>query len=472
MSRRLIGPVDTIWLNMDRANNLMVIDSVVFLDGPVDWDRLVEVYEERLLSRYPVFSQRPAPAATHVGPPHWEDDQDFDVARHLFRTTLEQGDDAALQEYVEQHIPVPLDRRHPLWQVHLIDGYDGGAVVYTRMHHALADGIALAQVLLSLTDDSPGGEPRQVAQAADEEPTPPPMGILDGALQVVGAAGSAASAVATAAVSAGAQLVREAPRLLDPHAIGDAFTQAERTGEIANKLLLGPHPHTPFSGTPGVAKRAVWCRPFPLADVKHVGHLAGATVNDVMMAALAGALATYVSQHGGTPEDVSTMVPVNVRPLDRPLPRELGNQFALVLFKLPLGVESPFARIAETKRRMDVIKHSPEVLLTFELIKSIGRTGTELERFFVDFFADKAIGVTTNVPGPKEPRYLAGARIRKVFAWVPLSGDQTVGVSIFSYNGEVQVGFKVDAALVPRPEELVAAFEAEVTDLVRFAHAV
>ncbi len=170
MSRRLIGPVDTIWLNMDRANNLMVIDSVVLLDGPVDWDRLVEVYEERLLARYPVFSQRPVPAATHVGPPHWEDDPDFDVSRHLFRTTLEQGDDTALQEYVEQHIPVPLDRRHPLWQVHLIDGYDGGAVVYTRMHHALADGIALAQVLLSLTDDTPEGEPRQVAEAADDEP--------------------------------------------------------------------------------------------------------------------------------------------------------------------------------------------------------------------------------------------------------------------------------------------------------------
>ena len=128
-------------------------------------------------------------------------------------------------------------------------------------------------------------------------------------------------------------------------------------------------------------------------------------------------------------------------------------------------------RIREVKQRMDRIKNSPEVMLTFGLIKAIGRTGPELERYFVDFFADKAIGVTTNVPGPTEPRYLAGARITRVLAWPPESGDQTVGVSIFSYSDEVHVGFKVDAGLVPDPERLVEAFAAEITELAGFATA-
>jgi diacylglycerol O-acyltransferase len=470
MSRRLIGPVDTIWLNMDRENNLMVIDSVMCLEGPVDWDRLLEVYKRRLLGRYPVFRQRPVQPATHVGPPHWEDDPDFDLERHVFRARLERGDDATLQDYIAGRTSLPFDRTHPLWELHLLDGYDGGAVVYTRLHHALADGIALARVLLSLTDTTPGADLAEAEE--DPEATPAPMGVLDGALQVMGAAGSAATAAAAAATTAGAHLLRDATRLLDPHVLGDAFTQAERTGGVANKLLLGPHPHSPFSGTPGIAKRAVWCEPFPLEDVKHVGRLAEATVNDVLMAAVAGALATYTRERGAPPEDLSTMVPVNVRPLDKPLPRNLGNQFALVLFKLPIGVDGPFARIAETKRRMDVIKHSPEVLLTFELIKAIGRTGPELERFFVDFFAGKAIGVTTNVPGPREPRYLAGSRITRVLGWNPMSGDQTLSTSIFSYDGQVHVGFRVDSGLVPDPENLVAAFEAEVADLLRVAHAV
>ncbi len=464
-----MGPVDTIWLNMDRPDNLMVIDSLMFLDGAVDWDRLQETMTGRLLDRYPVFRQRAVLSSTHVGPPHWEDDPDFDVERHVVRATLEGGDDGALQRYVAEHDSEPLDRAHPLWQLHLIDGYDGGAVVLSRLHHALADGIALARVLLSLTDPCP--EP----ETCEDDGTvfhDQPMGVVEGAFRVATAAGSAAGALASAVAGAGGRLLHEAPRLLDPHLVGDAFTQAERTGAIANKLLLGPHPHTPFTVPPGLRKQVAWCAPFPLADVKAVGRAAGATVNDVLIAAVAGALATYVVERGGSPEDVSTMVPVNVRPLDRPLPRTLGNQFALVLLKLPLGVEDPLDRIAESKRRMDVIKHSPEVLLTFGLIKAIGRTGPELERFFVDFFAGKAIGVTTNVPGPAEPRYLAGRRITRVLSWPPESGDQTMGISLFSYAGEVHVGFRADAGAVPDPQRLVAAFESEISGLRRVAHAV
>lgn len=467
MGKRLIGPVDTIWLNMDRANNLMVIDGLMFLEGPVDWDRVVETTRVRMIERYPVFMQRPVMSRTHLGPPHWEDDPDFDIERHLVRARLEVGDDADLQRYVSEHNSVPLDRSKALWEMHLIDGYDGGAVVFSRLHHALADGIALARVLLSLTDETaePGAAPKS------PEPQPgthdPEMGVVEGALRVVGAAGSAVGALA----SAGTQLLRDATRLLEPHVVGDAFTQAERTAAIADKLLLGPHPHLPFSGTPGTTKRVAWCDPIPLADVKRICRASEATLNDVMIAAVAGALRTYTLEHGGTPEDTATMVPVNVRALDKPLPKELGNQFALVLLKLPIGSPSPRARIAEAKRRMDVIKHSPEVFLTFGLIKAIGRSGPELERFFVDFFAGKAIGVTTNVPGPREPRYLAGSRITRILSWPPESGDQTVGISIFSYAGEVHVGFRVDAGTVPDPERMVAAFDAEITTLTGFAPA-
>lgn len=469
MSRRLIGPVDTIWLNMDRPNNLMVIDSLMFLDGPVDWDRLVETMAARLVDRYPVFRQRAVLSPTHVGPPHWEDDPDFDLDRHVLRATLDAGDDAAVQRYVAEHSSAPLDRAHPLWELHLLNGYDDGAVVFTRLHHALADGIALARVLLSMTDDTP--EP-DLDEDTDAPYHDPPMGIVEGAFRVATAAGSAAGALASAAVGLGGRLLHEAPRLLDPHVVGDAFTQAERTGAIANKLILGPHPHTPFSVTPGLQKQVAWCPPFPLEDVKEVGRAAGATVNDVLVAAVAGALASYTVEQGGAPHDVATMVPVNVRPLDRPLPRTLGNQFALVLLNLPLSIDDPLDRIAETKRRMDVIKHSPEVMLTFGLIKAIGRTGPELERFFVDFFAGKAIGVTTNVPGPTEPRYLAGRRITRVLSWPPESGEQTMGISIFSYAGEVHVGFRVDAGAVPDPARLVAAFESEMVRLRGVAHAV
>jgi diacylglycerol O-acyltransferase / wax synthase len=223
---------------------------------------------------------------------------------------------------------------------------------------------------------------------------------------------------------------------------------------------------TVLSGTPGVEKRAVWSGAYPLDDLKRVGHLAGATLNDVLLSAVAGALCRYLVVQGGQPTDLATMVPVNIRPPAAELPPELGNRFALVLVRLPSGTVAPLERLAETKRRMDEIKRSPEAMLTFGMITAMGVTGAELERQLVDFFANKAIGVTTNVPGPTTTRYLAGTRVTGALGWAPESGDQTLGVCIFTYDGTVRVGFKADADRVQEPEKLLYAFDHEVDDLV------
>jgi WS/DGAT/MGAT family acyltransferase len=347
--------------------------------------------------------------------------------------------------------------------MHLIDGHHRGGVVYTRLHHSLADGIALTEVLLALTDATPDGD----REATIATLVPRPRGMLDELRRMAGSA----AAEAEAAASRVAHLLFELPRFVDPRLLGDAIMQAERVGGIARKLLLGRRPRTPLSGTPCTTKRAVWSEPFPLAEIKHVGRMTGTTVNDVLMGAMAGALAAYMREHGGDVRDVYTLVPVNVRPLDKPLPSELGNRFALVMFKYPTTLGTPLERIAETHRRMEVIKHSPEAGLTFGLIRAIGLTGPELERVLVDFVADKAIGVTTNVPGPVTERYAAGSPIRSILSWEPSAGDQTLGISIFTYAGAVRVGFKVDTSCVREPENLLHAFDQEVAELLRLAHA-
>lgn len=448
-SRRPIDPVDTIWLNMDRPNNLMVIESLMTLTGQVDWERFLGLLEHRVIDRYPVFRQRPVQSHIPLSPAHWEDDEDFSVLRHVRRATLrEPGDDEALQDYVNTFISTPLERDRPLWEMHLIDGYagsEGGSVIYSRLHHALADGIALSQVLLSLSDASPDGD----LEEAPSPPTPARGWVQTGA-HLAGTLGAAALTL---------------PRLATPGHLVDAFSLAGQAAGVATKLLLAPHPSSPLAGVPGVQKRAIWGKPVPLSDVVAVGHRTGTTVNDVLLAALAGALATYHRDCGIEAVDVPTMVPVNVRPADEPLPRELGNQFALVLLSLPSSLDTPFARLAETKRRMDVIKHSPEVWLTFGMIKGIGRTGPDVERFLVDFFAGKATGVTTNVPGPRLPRFVAGSRVTAMLGWAPGSGDQTLATCIYTYDGLVHVGFKVDVDTIGHPEELVSAFESELACL-------
>jgi diacylglycerol O-acyltransferase / wax synthase len=464
---RRIGPVDTIWLNMDRPNNLMVIDSLTFLDEPVGWDRLQAVLRERLLGRFPVFRQRPVEPTVPWGLPHWEDDPEFALERHVRRVRLPApGDDEALRRYVEGHLGRPLDRSRPLWEATLIEGYGSGAVIFCRFHHAISDGIALTHVLMSLTDASPDPEREAGTNAADTAGTRP-AGLLGSAVRAV----SAARGLAGSVISDASSLVTGLPRWAGPAGVGDALVQGWRGVGVLNKLLLDGNPATSLGGQPGVDKTVVWSRPLPLADVKHAGRLAGATVNDVLVSALAGAIWTYLVDHDGAATDLTTMVPVNLRPLDGTLPSELGNRFALVLLKLPSGVSAPLARLAETKRRMDTIKHSPESAMAFGLITAIGRTVKDVERVLVDFFAGKAIGVTTNVAGPSAPRYLAGAKIAGMLAWAPSSGRQTLTVCIVTYNDTVRVGFKVDAEVVRDPEKLVGAFEAHVDTLTCMARA-
>jgi len=446
VARRTIDPVDTIWLNMDRADNLMVIESLMTTSGRLDRDRLAAVIEERVVSRYPVFRQRPGRAVLPGLLPRWEDDPEFDLARHLHVGELPApGGDGALQEYIAGQLDRPLPRDRPLWEVHLLQGYGGGSAVYSRLHHSLADGIALTQVLLSLTDASPEG-----TLVVDDAHPAHHHSVVELGSHLVGSVLSPWRAFSTTR---------------------QAISLTLQTTGVATKLLLAPRPSSSITGKPGPRKRAVWGHAVPLAAIKETAHGTGTTVNDVVVAALAGALSTYQVEHGDEPIDVPTMVPVNLRPDDQPLPEELGNRFALVLLTLPSGLRTPFERLAETTRRMSAIKDSPEAWLTFGMIRGIGRTGPTMERYLVDFFANKATGVTTNVPGPATPCYLAGERVVAMLGWAPESGRQTLGTCIFSYDGRLHVGFKVDTATIADPEALVTAFDAELAALRRLGHA-
>jgi len=231
-------------------------------------------------------------------------------------------------------------------------------------------------------------------------------------------------------------------------------------------LLFGHDPVWPLSGPPHPERRAAWSAPVPLDGVRAVAHAVGATVNDVLLCCVAGAVARLLSAGGGPVADLTTMVPVDVRP-PGPLPLELGNRFALVLLRLPTWQPDDLVRLLETKDRMDRIKVSPEAALTFGLIRGIGRLHPRLGRLVVDFFAGKAFGVTTDVIGPREPRLLVGERLSGVMGWVPGSGSHTVGASVVSYAGEVRVGFRTDAATVPDPTVLVRGVLACLAELRR-----
>ncbi|HSJ17991.1 MAG TPA: wax ester/triacylglycerol synthase family O-acyltransferase [Solirubrobacterales bacterium] len=448
---------DTAWLHMDRPNNLMVISGALWFDEPVDWEQLREVVSSRLVERFPRFRQRVVDSRLPLRGPHWEDDPDFDLELHLHRAALPvPGDRAALQDFLTDLIAQPLDRSRPLWNWYLIDGYGSGSAIVARMHHCIADGIALARVLLSLTDSSPeaGIEPGKPAE------TPHHGGITGTVGDVLRPARQAASLTRTLAGAAAHEAIEIAR---DPSELVDLATAASLDAKALVKTLL-PGADTPsvLKGHLGVPERVAWSDPIPLADVKAAGHALDATVNDVLIAAVTGALHTYLAARDSLVDELHAFVPFNLRPLDQPLPRHLGNRFGLVRLAIPVGTEDPYERLEQVRRGMTEIKHSPEGAVSYGMLGAIGATPAAIEQRLLELFSAAGSVVMTNVPGPREPVYLAGTPVRGVLVWAPTSGSVSMSVSIFSYNGEVTVGVMSDRGLVPDPGEIVAAFGREV----------
>ena len=431
-----LTPVDAAWLRMDDPTNLMMVTGLLVLDKPLDVRRFRAVIERRLLT-FTRFRRKVVEAPFGFGQPRWEDDRHFDLDAHLHRVALPPpGGQSELQTLVGDLMSTPLDASKPLWQLHVVEGYEGGSAVISRLHHCIADGIALIQLLLSLTDPSPrGGSRKRAAPPSDGRGG----GLLEGAFS-----------------------------LLDPvKALGLAQVGAASALTLGRIIALPPDPATSLKGPLGVTKRAAWSKVIPLDDVKAAGRAAGATVNDVLIAAATGALRRYLEGRGEDVDglEVRAAVPVNLRPIERGL--ELGNSFGLVFLQLPIGISEPRRRLAELKVRMDRIKASTEAIVAFGVLTAIGVVPKQVHPLAIDFFGSKASLVLTNVPGPREPLYLAGSKIVNNMFWVPQSGRMGLGISILSYAGGVMVGVGADAGLVPDPDAIVRGFEAELERLLK-----
>jgi diacylglycerol O-acyltransferase / wax synthase len=461
MSERMAS-ADVAWLHMEEPESLMVITAVLWFDGPLDWERLKEVVRERLAERYVRFRQRVVRAGL-LGTPHWEDDPAFALETHLRRTRLPApGGRAELEALVGESMGTPLERSRPLWEIRLVEGYAEGCALLVRVHHCIADGISLARVLLSLTDErAEGGASAEGSEEGEEEDA------ASGALMRLWRGAQGVMGSTRAVWKRGAELVTEPIQLMDLAVVG-----AKGVGALSRLLALPAEPPSPFRGELGEVKRVAWSRPVPLAEVKDIGHATGSTVNDVALAAVTGALRRYVEERGQRVEDLRAVVPVNLRPPNEPLPRELGNRFGVVFLQLPLGMEEPLGRLWELKRRMDQLKNSPEAAVMFGMLTAAGMAPAAVERKAVEVMRRKVSLVMTNVPGPKRPVYVAGAKLAGVMFWVPMAARLGLGLSLFSYAGCLTLGVASDAHLVPEPERLTRAFDAELaalSDAVRTA---
>jgi WS/DGAT/MGAT family acyltransferase len=431
MSQRHRMPAaDVAWLHMDRPTNLMVNNVVLWFDTPLDWQRVKDICQERLVDKFRRFSQCVAEPRVPWRSVAWEDDPRFDLEHHFHRLALPApGDRAALMELVADLMATPLDRDKPLWDMYLVEGYGPGCAILWRTHHCIADGIALARVFLSLTDDAPNGS---VA--------PAPL----------------------------AHQHRRRARPTRPRQLARLMRAAEDQTRVLTKLLLTrSDADTALRGELGVSQRVGSTRPMPLAEVKRTGHATGTTVNDVVLSAVTGALRGYLLERGTPVAEIRAFVPFNLRPLSEPIPPDLGNKFGPVLLTLPVGLHAPQERLAEVHRRMAEIKQSPEGAVSYGALSATGMAPPDIGRAIIDLYTAKASALITNVPGPPRLVHLAGTPVRGMLAWAPRPGSMSMSVTIFSYNGDINVGLAADAGLIPDPERILARVEGELGDLQR-----
>jgi len=462
-TREAMSKVDTAWLRMERPTNRMMITGVLMFAGALDAARIKALLGERFLA-FRRFRQRAAIGANGA---YWETDEDFDLDWHVRVAALPgAADKAELEAFVSDLASTPLDHSKPLWQFHVVEDYvspEGrGSVLVARIHHCYADGLALVQVLLSLTDTAP--QPEAHAELAKTWLKRDRGSVLErllepmqGGLQKMFSAGEKTWA-------------KIAQMLADPAVAADiAHEGSEITRELAIALTLSDDPITPLRGKLSVVKRVAWADPLPLDEVKTLGKALGCTVNDVLLACAAGAIRGYLRDLG---EDVDGLtiratVPVNLRPLEHA--KKLGNHFGLVFLDLPIGEPNPLRRLERVAACMRELKGRRQAIVAFGLLAALGMGPAALQQPALELFSRKASAVATNVPGPQQPLFMAGVEVRELMFWVPQTGSIGLGLSIISYNGRVHFGVVGDSKRVQDPDAIVQRFGSEFEKLLLIA---
>lgn len=429
MTNRLT-PADAVWYLGESPANPMIVSSLMWFDRPLRAEDLIAVHNERVFEQHPVFHHRIVASSIPGVFPHWEPDPEFDPANHITATELPPpGDHETLQRLCSEERTRGLDRSRPPWSWHVYNGYRGeGSVAHIRFHHSIGDGWALVKLLLKLAD-TPEGEDIRVV---DDDPHP--------------------------RLHAATQLLDQTTRLAwSPSRWPTAVTDTVSRALWATRLLVPRLPaKTSLIGKPSGDKLMAWDPDgLPLDEVKDIGHRHGATVNDVLMAAVAEALHVHLKRTGTPAEQVQMMAPVAIRDPDEPLTRHLGNRIGLLPIMLPTGPMGPLERLTTIRDETMRLKRSAAPVVSWALLSATALMTPPGERAFHKFHQVRGSGVLTNVPGPKHPLTVCGAQILGMLGWGGMTGNLNLSWALCSVNGRVFSGAITDTAITPDPQPLV-----------------
>jgi WS/DGAT/MGAT family acyltransferase len=454
---RLTG-LDSSFLHLEQGVSHMHVAGAMVFEGPAPaYDDLVAQIIRRL-HLVPRYRQRLAFVPFGQGRPVWVDDPHFNPAFHVRHTALPApGGEEQLRGLCGRIFAQALDRSRPLWELWLVEGLaDDRFALLSKTHHALVDGVSgvdIATVLFDASEDPLPGEP---PPEWIPRPLPSSAQLLADALLE--------RATVPAEIARGVRATLRGPRHV-ARRLGRAAV-----GVSALARVVQAAPSSPLNVRIGPHRRFTWVTA-DLDDFKAVKNALGGTVNDVVLASVAGALGRYLDRHGELEEGLvlRAMVPVSIRAdVER---GALGNRVAAMWSPLPVSVTDPVARLLEISRKMDGIKESGQAVGAQVLTELTGFAPPTIVAQAARLQARQRMFnlVVTNVPGPQFPLYMLGRRLQAMYPMVPLASNQALGIAIMSYDGRLHFGLNADYDALPDVQDFADDLRAAVAELVQAA---
>jgi diacylglycerol O-acyltransferase len=458
MHDRLSG-LDSSFLHLERDGTHMHVASTTLFEGPAPPYHEFRDHIASRLHLVPRFRQKLRFVPLGQGRPLWIDDPHLNLAYHVRHTALPApGSEQQLRYLAARIFSQQLDRSKPLWELWLIEGLKGGRfAIVGKTHHCLVDGISGVDITTVLFDAEPGpASPPEEPESWLPDPDPSDSEVLAETL--------IERAIDPREIARSVRRVMRGPR----RAVQKATEAVAAAGTFAWAGIAAPA--SPFNFDIGPHRRFAWVRA-PLSDLKQVKNELGGTVNDVILAAVAGALGRYMRARGHATVDLElrAMVPVSVRTEEQK--GALGNRVSTMMAPLPVWCEDPVRRLQVVSKSMGDLKQSKQALGASLL--------TQLADFAPPTLAGQAARlqarqrffnlVVTNIPGPQFPLYLMGRRMERIFPMVPLAKNQGICVGVMSYDGQVNFGLIADYDGLADLEDLAGDLEASIAELIEAA---
>lgn len=412
-----LSPLDNAFLQVEDAENRMQLAGMLLFRGTApDYARFKHAVAERLLD-LPRFRQRLAPSPLGLARPRWVDDDAFDLDYHVSRVALPSpGGHDEVAAHIDQLTSSPLDLRRPLWEVGLVEGLEDGFGVSLKVHHCMVDGLSIIDIftaLLAPDSDLPAAPLRPAKAPAAKAPSP------------------------------------------------TALTRLRGTA-----TMFGQSPASPFNTGPSGPTRRTAYVTVPLAQIHDLRKNHGTTVNNIVLAVVAGGLRRYLERHDTAVDKLHAFVPVNRRPDNAR--GSLGNQIAMTYPALPVGEASPEARVRGVIESVGQTAATGQAGTTATLMNLLNLAPAPLARVLnraMQFNAGMFNLTVTNVPGPPVPVHFLGSELEVILGATPLTRQHALTIAVLSYNGTLSFMVTTDPRRLPDGTELADDLAAELADL-------